>query len=129
MPDCYDATIEFPEGVLTPSELDGLVPGECTAPETLPGGVIRVQGYVAWGEFEELEGRLKELEAPFDRETGGDHQYMPFVLRWRPGAGEWTAEMDTAGTLVVSLQAVIEAAKAGPEAVAQLIARDRKSVV
>ncbi len=123
MPDYYDATIEFPEGVLTSDELKDLMPGECIPPEVLPGGTVRVQGYVASGEFTRLEERLKEVAVPFDRETGGDHQYMPFVLRYRPGAEDWTAEMDTAGTVVVPLPALMKAAQAGSEALAQLIAR------
>ena len=38
----------------------------------------------AWGEFEELEGWLREHSIPFQRQTSGKYEYDPCFVEFRP---------------------------------------------
>jgi hypothetical protein len=38
----------------------------------------------AWGEFEELEGWLREHKIPFQRQTSGKYEYDPCFVEFRP---------------------------------------------
>ena len=39
---------------------------------------------IAWGEFEELEGWLREHGIPFERQTSGKYEYDPCFVEFRP---------------------------------------------
>lgn len=38
----------------------------------------------AWGEFQELEGWLREHDIPFQRQSGGRYEYDPCFVEFRP---------------------------------------------
>jgi len=42
----------------------------------------------AWGEFEELEGWLREHSIPFKRLSSGKYEYLPELVEFRPDLGE-----------------------------------------
>ena len=42
----------------------------------------------AWGEFEELEGWLREHYIPFKRHSSGKYEYLPELVEFRPDLGE-----------------------------------------
>jgi hypothetical protein len=42
----------------------------------------------AWGEFEELEGWLREHNIPFKRHSSGKYEYLPESAEFRPDLGE-----------------------------------------
>jgi hypothetical protein len=43
---------------------------------------------VAWGEFQELEGWLREHKMPFKRRSSGKYDYLPELVESRPDLGE-----------------------------------------
>ena len=42
----------------------------------------------AWGEFQELEGWLREHRLPFYRQSSGKYDYLPELVESRPDLGE-----------------------------------------
>ena len=42
----------------------------------------------AWGEFEELEGWLREHKIPFKRHSSGKYEYLPESVEFRPDLNE-----------------------------------------
>jgi len=42
----------------------------------------------AWGEFQELEGWLREHKMPFKRRSSGKYDYLPELVESRPDLGE-----------------------------------------
>ena len=42
----------------------------------------------AWGEFQELEGWLREHDIPFKRHSSGKYDYLPELVEFRPDLGE-----------------------------------------
>jgi hypothetical protein len=68
----FDATTE--EGILSARDEDGLLHfADCEA---------------AWGEFQELEGWLREHNMPFLRRSAGKFDYLPEIVESRPDLGE-----------------------------------------
>jgi hypothetical protein len=49
----------------------------------------------AWGEFEELEGWLREHNIPFKRHSSGKYEYLPELVEFRPDLGEEIQTMTT----------------------------------
>jgi len=49
----------------------------------------------AWGEFEELEGWLREHSIPFKRHSSGKYEYLPETVEFRPDLGEEIQTMTT----------------------------------
>ena len=83
MPDCYDATIKFPAGVVTEAELQERSRASATSQSTTDG-IVRIDGYIAWGEFTAPEAFLCKSEIPFDRNAEGCSEALPYVHRYRP---------------------------------------------
>jgi hypothetical protein len=64
----FDATSE--QGILSARDESGLLHfADCE---------------IAWGEFEELEGWLREHDIPFQRQTSGKYEYDPYCVEFRP---------------------------------------------
>ena len=64
----FDSTSE--QGILSARDESGLLHfADCEA---------------AWGEFEELEGWLREHGIPFQRQTSGKYEYDPYFVEFRP---------------------------------------------
>ncbi len=51
----------------------------------------------AWGEFEELEGWLREHELPFKRRSSGKYDYLPELVEFRPDLCEEIQTITTDG--------------------------------
>ena len=68
----FDATSE--EGILSARDESGLLHfADCEA---------------AWGEFQELEGWLREHAIPFKRRSSGKYEYLPELVESRPDLNE-----------------------------------------
>jgi hypothetical protein len=64
----FDATTE--EGILSARDEAGLLHfADCE---------------IAWGEFQELEGWLREHDIPFQRQSSGKYEYDPCFVEFRP---------------------------------------------
>lgn len=75
----FDSTSE--EGILSARDESGLLHfADCEA---------------AWGEFEELEGWLREHDIPFKRHSSGKYEYLPELVEFRPDLGEEIQTMTT----------------------------------
>ena len=72
--------LDWDEGVLPPlSEADLL------AARMPDSGVLRFCDYeAAWGEFQELEGWLREHNMPFHRYSGAKYEYSAELVQFRP---------------------------------------------
>ena len=68
----FDATSE--EGILSARDESGLL--------------HFADGEAAWGEFQELEGWLREHDIPFKRRSSGKYEYLPELVEFRPDLGE-----------------------------------------
>jgi hypothetical protein len=117
------ATIEFPVAAIDEEikglledwgvEFDGLTPilHDDDPRVENEGGIFNLHhGDVNYGEFADLEAKLKEQAIPFDRMTGTDWNISPGTRIYRPGPPEFDHyyPQDDDGEVVVSVEKIRE---------------------
>ena len=55
-----------------------------------------------WGEFEQLEGFLRESSIPYDRKSSGKYDYDAEISSYRPGIGLYTWPTNMEGEPIVA---------------------------
>jgi hypothetical protein len=74
-----DLRLDWDETPIDPTSEDGILSARDES-----GLLHFADCEAAWGEFEELEGWLREHGIPFQRQTSGKYEYDPCFVEFRP---------------------------------------------